>query len=555
MIRCLLVQVTRNQRAQAIRKERRIAGDIIGIGRASECKIHLLDHRVNLHHAVIRAEDDGKLHIEAENTALNINDEYDQNAELTPGMRILIGPYQLIVEAIAPGHELTLTCELIHPISGSSEAAATRMPTTLSGAGLSTRKFALWLTAALTLAFLVLPIAHSFFPALNKWEERLPVALEESWNAGQMSPGHRALSMKCETCHQRPFTPVADTACISCHKNIANHIKDDALHAKVFRNVRCAECHLDHRGKTGLVRHDTTQCVACHGNIKARHASTKLSNIHDFSTDHPAFQLTVRTAPGDSGLQRIRQTDKSRLIEQSGLKFSHKEHLDKALIELGAPGKTRDIQCDDCHKMDDAGARFKPMTMSMTCQQSRCHALDFEPKVAGRQVPHAAEQTVMTTLREFYASRAISKTYADGVTVDDLRRARDWASAQAARNARLLFATSGEGTCLECHEVSYNARNKEVPWTVAPVDVTDHWLPKSRFPHIKHQTAKCTDCHKVADSDKSTDIAIPAISKCRECHVGSKQTKTQVSSNCDTCHSFHNANAQPARQMAKETEE
>lgn len=555
MIRCLLVQITRNQRAQAIRKERQIIGDIITIGRASECKIHLLDHRVNLHHAIIRAEDDGKLHIEAENTALTVNDEYAQNAELTPGMRILIGPYELIVEAIAADNELTLSCELIHPISSSSESAASRMPTTLTAAGLSTRKFALWLTAALVLAFLILPITHRISPAVNKWEERLPVALEESWNAGQMSPGHRALSVKCETCHQRPFAAVADSACIGCHKTIAHHIPDNVLYTKVFRNQRCAECHLDHRGKTGLVRHDTTQCVACHGNIKAKNVSTKLSNIHDFSTDHPAFQLTVRTGPGESGLQRIRQTDKSRLIEHSGLKFSHKVHLEKALIELAEGGKTRDIQCDDCHRMDDAGARFKPMTMPLTCQQSRCHALDFEPKVEGRQVPHAAEQTVMTTLREFYASRAISKTYADGVTIDDLRRARDWASTQAIRNARLLFATAKEGTCLECHEISANASNKEVPWSVAPVDVTDHWLPRSRFPHIKHQTAKCTDCHKVTESDKSTDIVIPAISKCRECHVGSKQTKTQVSSTCDTCHGFHNASAQPAEHPAKETEE
>lgn len=556
MIRCLLVQITRNQRGQAIRKERQIVGDSISIGRASECKIHLLDHRVNLHHAVIRVEDDGELHIEAENAALTINDEYAQNAELTPGMRILLGPYQLVVEAVDPGNELTLTYELIHPLAGNKDTGAAKLPTTLAGAGLSTRKFALWLGAILALAFLVLPITHGFYPNLNKWEKHLPLALEESWNAGQMSPGHRALTMKCETCHLRPFTPVADTSCISCHKTIAHHIQDDVLHAKVFRNIRCAECHLDHRGKSGLVRHDTMQCVACHGNIKARNSSTKLSDIHDFSTDHPAFQLTVRTGAGDSGIERIRQTDKSRLIEHSGLKFSHQVHLDKALIELGEAGHTRDIQCNDCHRMDDAGARFQPMTMPLTCQQSRCHALDFAPKVAGRQVPHAAEQTVMTALREFYASRAIGKTYADGATtIDGLRLARNWAAAQAARNAKLLFTTSGEGTCLECHEISHDAGNKEVPWTVAPVDVIDHWLPKSRFPHIKHQTAKCIDCHKVTDSDKSTDIVIPAISKCRECHVGSKQTKTQVSSNCDTCHGFHNASAQPAGQAEQETEE
>ncbi len=551
MIRCLLVQISRNQRGQPTRKERRISGDAISIGRASECKIHLLDHRVSLHHAVIRAEDDGKLHIETEAASINVDDEFVQNVELTQGQRILVGPYALVVEAIADNYDLTLTCERL---TATGDKAPAGLPTTLAAAGLSTRKFALWLAAVIAFVFLFLPIAQKAFPSIGKWEKNLPVALEESWNAGQMSPGHRALSMKCETCHQRSFTQVADSACISCHKNVGNHIKDDALHAKIFRNMRCAECHLDHRGKTGLVRHDTLQCVTCHGNIKGKNPKTRLANIHDFSTDHPAFQLTVRTGKGATGIERIRQTEKERLVEISGLKFSHQEHLDKALIELDKTGNARDIQCDDCHKIDDAGARFKPMTMPMTCQQSQCHTLDFDPKVEGRQIPHAGESTVMTALREFYASKAINQTYASGATIEDLNRARNWAAAQANKNAGMLFTTSEEGTCLECHEIS-PSKNRETPWKVAPVNITDHWLPKSRFPHNKHLTSKCTDCHKIEESDKSSNIAIPTISKCRECHVGSKPTKTQVSSNCDTCHSFHNANSRRLRAAAREEEE
>lgn len=156
----------------------------------------------------------------------------------------------------------------------------------------------------------------------------------------------------------------------------------------------------------------------------------------------------------------------------------------------------------------------------------------------------------MTTLREFYASKAISKTYVDGVTIDDLRRARNWAYSQAAKNAKVLFTETGEGTCLECHEVSHDAKNREVPWSVAPVYINDRWLPKSRFPHDKHRTEKCTACHNVTHSDKSSDVAIPSIHKCRECHVGSKQAKTRVSSTCNTCHNFHGALAQP---MAHQT--
>jgi hypothetical protein len=55
----------------------------------------------------------------------------------------------------------------------------------------------------------------------------------------------------------------------------------------------------------------------------------------------------------------------------------------------------------------------------------------------------------------------------------------------------------------------------------------------------------------VMHSDKSSDIAMPTIAKCRECHVGSKQAQTLVSSTCNTCHSFHDVKAKPTHKAAK----
>lgn len=511
----------------------------IQIGRASECKIHLPDHRVNLHHAVIKHSDDRTLIIQSKGPSLDINGSFEQYVELIPGTRILIGPYELIVEGGPSNEILVLSYELIHPLADVNLATTSKASTTLVGIGLSKRKPTLWLAFLVAFAFLILPITYALSPNLHKLMGHLPVALDESWNVGLMSPGHRALTTKCNTCHQQPFKAVPNRVCQNCHKSVANHINDHVLHKRVFKDVRCVECHLDHRGQKGLVRHDVAQCVVCHGDIKARNAQTNISNIHDFSLDHPAFHLTIRTGPDENDTRRALQTDKANLIEKSGLKYSHEVHFDKALIELPNSDQARDIRCDDCHKMEEAGDGFEPMTMTMTCQQSKCHALDFNPRVEGRQVPHVAEKMVMLLLREFYASRAISKTYADGVTTDDLRRARNWAYTQADRNAKILFSEAREGTCLECHEVSYDDKNKEVPWTVTPVRVVDHWFKKSRFPHIKHRTTKCTECHDVMHSDKSSDVAIPTIKKCKVCHVGSKQAISRVSSTCDTCHIFH----------------
>jgi len=554
MIRCLLIHVSRNQRGQAIRQEQWVEGDRLDIGRASECNVHLPDHRVSLHHATIRYSDEGRLYLEGENTPISVDGSFEQSVELCPGMRFLIGPYQLEAEAISDSGELTLGYELIHPLPQPGENSGNPAPMTLGETGLSKRKIALWLAGFIAIVFFVLPVTYTLNPWVRLSMKDLPVTPDEPWNAGTMSPGHRALTAKCSTCHREPFKAVENATCESCHKNTPRHIADAALHGKIFGKVRCSKCHLDHRGKKGLVRHDNRQCVVCHGEIKTRHPASRLTNIHDFNTDHPAFRLSVRTEPGEDGVQRIRQSASAGMTESSGLKFSHQVHFDKALIEHPG-GKARDIQCYDCHKPDEAEQGYQPMTMEMTCQQSKCHALNFEPPIEGRLVPHASVQTVMTTLRELFARKALDRAISQDAASGNVRTLRDRAEAEAARNAEYLFTKAEEGTCLECHEISRDQRNSKTPWQVAPVDITDYWMPKARFPHGKHKTSKCTDCHDIMQSEKSSDMAIPTIAKCRECHAGSRQTKTQVSSTCDTCHNFHGAARRHAPKTTDDTPE
>jgi hypothetical protein len=540
MIRCQLTQITRNHHGQAIRQERQVHGDALSIGRGAECKIHLPDHRISLHQASIEHGDDGRLYIISEGSRLfEIDGHMVAHTALTPGVRIVMGPYTLVVTAMSGNDEISLDIEQTVP---AEPIVAPVVPVTLADAGLSIRKPALWMAGLITLLFIVLPIAYSLHSGFHQFAQKYHLIFDEPLNAGNMSPGHRALSMKCDICHQTPFAPVSNQACENCHKAVAHHISDPVLYGKVFSATRCSSCHLDHRGRIGLIRHDSQQCVGCHGNIKKRHGETKLSNIHDFSVDHPAFQLTFKAGP-DSEDKRVRQSDKAQLVEHSGIKFSHQTHFDKALIEL--PGdKTRDIDCADCHVPTEAGTGFKPMSMPLTCQQSKCHSLELTPSIEGRKVPHASEKVVMTMLRELFTSRAVNQVNKNSVAIADIKSVRDWAEREANRNAVVLFTKAEEGTCLECHEIKHNSSNKETPWKVAPVHITEHWLPKARFPHDKHSTAKCANCHNVLQSEKSSDVAIPSIAKCRECHVGSTETKTRISSSCDTCHNFHDVRAQ-----------
>jgi hypothetical protein len=540
MIRCQLTQITRNQHGQAIRQERQVHSDVLSIGRGAECKIRLPDHRISLHQASIEHGDDGRLYIISEGSRLfEIDGHMVAHTALTPGVRIVMGPYAIVVTAMPSNDEISLDLEQTVP---AESTVAPVLAVTLAGTGLSIRKPALWLAGLITLLFIALPIAYSLHPGFHQFAQKYHLIFDEPLNAGNMSPGHRALSMKCDTCHQTPFAPVSNQACENCHKAVAHHIPDPILHSKVFSTFRCSSCHLDHRGRIGLIRHDTQQCVECHGNIKKHHAETRLSNIHDFSVDHPTFQLTFKSGP-DSQDKRVRQNDKAQLVEHSGIKFSHQEHFDKALIEL--PGdKTRDIDCADCHVPTEAGTGFEPMSMPLTCQQSKCHSLELTPPIEGRKVPHASEKVVMTMLRELFTSRAVNQVAQGSTALADIKLARAWAERETNRNAVALFTKEEEGTCLECHEITQDPANKEASWKVAPVRITEHWLPKAHFPHDKHNTVKCTSCHDVLKSDKSSDVAIPTIAKCRECHVGSKETKTRVSSTCDTCHNFHDVRAQ-----------
>jgi hypothetical protein len=215
------------------------------------------------------------------------------------------------------------------------------------------------------------------------------------------------------------------------------------------------------------------------------------------------------------------------------------------------------LGCRDCHLAEESGVGFKPVSMERQC--ASCHRLEFEPDVTSRQVPHGSERNVMLTLREFYASEALGTTPLEVTTVDGLlrrppmrplevrqRQAADWANEKALHVATDLFEVR---VCVVCHEVSRTgevllptASGQSVlgvPWKVAPVVLTQHFMPKASFEHAKHAAIDCLDCHKVTQSKNLAEVAMPEIGKCRECHVGAEPETHKISSNCELCHGFH----------------
>ncbi|KAF0166672.1 MAG: forkhead-associated protein [Rhodocyclaceae bacterium] len=533
MIRCLLVQIARNRHGHPIRSERRIAGDTLRIGRGAECALHLPDHRVKLRHAVIRGAEDGKFYIAGEGTSIEVDGGFHQVAELRPGTRVPIGPYRLIVEASSDDGELVISVELVHP-RPPDEAILARAPASLAAAGLSKRRPAVWLAALIGLFFLLLPILQATSPALREALASMPLTPRQTWNPGPLMAGHQTFAGQCDTCHRRPFEPVPDHACESCHRGTAAH---SSASAAVVR--RCAECHRDHKGASGLVRGDRPLCISCHEAVRERDATSVLANVDGFDSDHPPFRLTLKSGAGQDRPRRNSQSAKTAPTENSGLRFSHRAHQGKLRLPSD-PRLFRTMDCGDCHQVDSGDLRFRPVTMKGHCFECHKEAFDFNPPLDGHRLPHGSERAVMDALENFHLKKILAEAALRGGRAAaggiPLQQALDTA---AARARKAVAALAGEMGCGLCHETKAADETSAVPWTIQRVTVTEHWLPAARFSHEKHRVGKCADCHAVSHSDRSADIAIPDIEMCRQCHSGERPAGGKIASPCASCHRFH----------------
>ncbi|MDP2826404.1 MAG: hypothetical protein Q8O52_27420, partial [Sulfuritalea sp.] len=445
------------------------------------------------------------------------------------------GPYQLVAEAPADGAELVISTELVHR-RPPEEAILTRAPASLAAVGLSKRRPALWLAVPIAVLFLLLPVLQATSPAARQALASLPLTPEQAWNPGPLLPGHQAFATQCNQCHRRSFEAVADAACESCHRATAPHSSPAVTAA-----IRCAECHRDHKGRDGLVRGDGPLCVSCHGNAAGRSAGSAPVNVHGFDTDHPDFRLTFKSRPEQPHARRIPQTDKSGLVEKSGLKFSHQAHAGKLRLPSD-PQKFRTMNCADCHRPDSGGLRFKPVTMKDHCFDCHKEKFDFDPPLDEHRLPHASERAVLDVLEHFYLKQALQEgTPRGGRAAAGNASVRQAVEAAAARTRKAATALVDDMGCGFCHEIAAAGEDAAVPWKVRSVTVTEHWLPAARFTHDKHRTSKCAECHDLSRSRVSSDVAIPDVKKCRQCHSGERPGDNKVASPCAACHRFHQA--------------
>lgn len=593
MIRCKLTETIHPDDTQVgARVGRAVSGEVLSFGRAAACKIYLPDPRIRLEHAMIRRAEDGALYLEATGPVF-IDQKTQTSVRLAVGQKISVGPYDFIVEEVRDGAEtpdprLTLSFALRAQALSPSQGAAAPSAVGVSRGWIGRRSLAWVLSLLVVLVFSAWPVWHAYQPGVPvtvkgaaplppsvaalhgvqgqamRWVAGHGQRLDTLWNPGPISSAHQGFAQDCRSCHDKPFERVQDTTCVSCHANTGDHIGDVTVAQHTFQGERCATCHKEHQGPSGMRTADTVGCVQCHGDVRRFSPLTTLDNVSDFARGHPPFRLSMRQRGGDHAVQRIRQ--QPALRNDTGLVFPHDIHLDKVGIKSptgpAASGGRVVLECASCHTPDAAGVRFEPVTMAKNCQS--CHRLSVDPQAPERQVPHTRPAEVAVAVREIYAALAVDRYPVNLVTSNALlQRPAGRAPASQATSAgrwvnqRSHAAIAGmfdkaNGVCTTCHAVQREPAAGKTPaaWRVPAIVPTDHWLPQSLFSHAQHKNASCTSCHGAENSKDAAEILIPDIDSCRNCHAGAQPDHEKVVSRCDSCHGFHPKKEHPMFQQA-----
>ena len=378
------------------------------------------------------------------------------------------------------------------------------------------------------------------------------------YSAGPITSAHAMFSLNCAACHvQRAVfsKTVTDQACSQCH--------DGPIHqAQQTYTPACTECHMEHKGVARLAHTSEKACTDCHSALKTKNGEKPKveARVVSFSESggHPEF-TPKRPGQNDPGT----------------IKFNHNTHL-KAPIR--GPHGNVELKCVDCHRpmgtmqpwpyghtvpiADNANnvalrtalaeppnahthvsskAYMAPVDYYEHCAD--CHTLVFDSAIseaAPHDTPEKVREYIVAKLKEYIAanpdaihtSNALVAQIPNRKPMPPPRNAAEWVSQHASDAELLLWRKS----CKECHSLTYPSETAlpEVP----KANVTVRWLKKGEFDHGAHQMLQCVACHSNANNSKETsDVLLPAIQTCEECHHSGGQHAAQ--SGCFECHTYH----------------
>ena len=552
-----ITTLTRRKNGSIGRREEKKTCESLRVGRDTKDELFLPDHRIPYHLATLHPGEDG-FFIEAEGeNDLRLNGAITQRAHVELGDIIGIGPYELTLVEPEKGIDLAVTVELIHPVGDDVEELLSRSTLSINNSGFSKRTLSWTLGLLILVLFLVLPILDGTYDVFrstgptesaknqtNTMFTKNEITFDFSWHTGEVMDSHKFFAHDCEACHTKPFVMVEDQACIACHQKTHEHFDLAQFSDPELSSARCASCHTDHQGPEPLRASQQALCSDCHTNLEAKAKGTKLINASDFGLNHPQFKPTVWMDASAGKQERISLDDAPK--ENSNLKFPHDVHLIPERMRNPNTGKQEKLDCASCHVPDMSTQFFKPVNMEEHCGD--CHVLSFDPNNPDRLAPHAGTVTVQREVKEYFSDMALSGNIADKGAPASLRRrpgekltenqrleALSWADKKTQEATSYLFSAS---QCGVCHQLQ-KASGEKFKYKVEPIKITSIWQPLSVFNHEAHADSSCESCHTAGQSSSSSDVLLPKIESCRDCH-GGQLTSDKIPSTCISCHGFHN---------------
>ena len=537
-------------------REREVSSERLTIGRASENAIHLPDLAVEQQHLVIIPQANGALKAEAVSTlGFSHEGRTVREAIVNRGRpaEFEIGSYRLSIDWSDDGKP-TITQLAVSRDAG-------EIKDKLRGFGLDgampSRRVVSWLAAVgILVAFLAIPIiTHLNRPDVEP-DIKVPgnVLMDASWSTGPLSFTHHGLEDNCEACHTQAFVSVQDETCVVCHDELDEHAKPSRMadgrapHSSgeaILWNVAhafgkpgpgaCTQCHTEHEGKIRMQPPSEKFCADCHETLDTRLTDTTLGNAADFGKVHPQFKALVYPERGAKA-QRISLEDNPRNF--GGLKFPHDMHLSAtngvARMASRLNPRVRALDCASCHEEDSDGVSFRPVEMEEACED--CHSLVYD-KVGStfRSLRHGNVAEMQADLLAADRSRRTPVSTGrrrPGQFGEGGLYYSNFGRAMPGRLTRAALAS--DGMCGECH---YPAAGGGLD--VEKVVQTKRFYLKGWFDHEAHKEEDCTSCHAAETSDDATDLLLPDLASCRDCHEGETAVKAEVPSNCAMCHSYH----------------
>jgi len=381
---------------------------------------------------------------------------------------------------------------------------------------------------------------------------------EEIYSSGDVSEPHAVIGQQCGVCHlEQPKTfreHVTNEACEKCHAGPIHSLRE------VQEDVpTCGVCHVEHKGEKRLAEVDDKNCAACHANLRVHTGEPEVARSIRSLQDHAKLGLLVANKK-DPGT----------------IKLNHEVHLRKGL--RGPQGQVQ-LECVDCHRTAAVRepwpygeAQFRkvttpkegeprlgpkaeralysaPVKYSQAC--AWCHPLYFDKRIADA-APHDKPEIVQAFMvkkfqehlaknpgawREVEAPerRIPGKPYEVKAAA---RSPQEWLTQRIADAENMLWSK----TCKECHSLSFALTKtvsasfpagKTVP-EVAKANMTTRWLGNAEFDHEPHKMMECSACHAAPNSKETSDVLLPKIETCIQCHAPGK-----AESRCFECHAYH----------------